>query len=95
MKFSFDVGHTEVHRVDFHFNQMIGTLTICVDGEPVKRDFRTFSLSLVTTYEFAIGREERHAVKIEKSRKLLLAGLRPHEYRAFVDGALVKTCRGY
>jgi hypothetical protein len=95
MKFSFDVGRAEVHRVDFQFSQMIGTLTISVDGEPVARDLRTFSVSLVKVYEFRVGREEQHVVRIEKERRLFLASLRPQQYRAFIDGELVKECRGY
>ncbi len=41
------------------------------------------------TYEFVVGHQERHAVKIEKHRKLLFAGFRPQRVLAYVDGQLV------
>jgi hypothetical protein len=31
---------------------------------------------------------------IEKKRKLFLAGLRPQQYRIFIDGNLVQTYEG-
>jgi hypothetical protein len=54
-----------------------------------------FSMSLVKTYEFYVGTNERHAVKIEKQRKLFLAGLRPQKYRVYVDGRLMQQYEGF
>jgi hypothetical protein len=36
-------------------------------------------------------RVDGHTVRIEKRRPLLFAGLRPHAYVVFVDGAVVDT----
>ena len=94
MQFSFEVGEHEKHTVSLDFNQMIGTMRITVDGRDVVNELRMFSLSLVKTYEFSVGVEERHAVKIEKHRKLLLAGLRNQKYRVFIDGQLVREYEG-
>jgi hypothetical protein len=94
MQFSFMVGVNEKHRVDFSFDQFMGNLQILVDGETAVKDFRMFSLSLTKRYEFTIGIAEQHNVIIEKKRKLFLAGLRPQQYRIFIDGQLVQTHEG-
>jgi len=94
MQFSFMVGVDEKHRVDFSFDQFMGNLNILVDGQSAVKDFRMFSLSLTKRYEFTVGVEERHNVVIEKKRKLFLAGLRPQQYRIFIDGQLVQTHEG-
>ena len=91
MQFSFMVGVSEKHRVDFSFDQFIGNLEIRVDGQPAVKDFRMLSLSLTKRYELTVGVNEKHHVAIEKRRKLLLAGLRPQQYRIFIDGHLVQT----
>jgi hypothetical protein len=94
MQFSFVLGENEKHQVDFSFDRMIGNLEIRVDGQPAVKDFRMFSLSLTKRYELTVGNEERHQVVIEKKRKLFLAGVRPQQYRIFIDGNLVQTYEG-
>lgn len=94
MQFSFTVGKHETHRVDFSFDQFIGTLEIKVDGQTAVKDFRMFSLKLTKRYELVVGVNEKHQVVIEKKRKLFLAGMRPQRYRVFVDGALMQTYGG-
>ena len=94
MQFSFMVGVNEKHRVDFSFDQFMGNLDILVDGQSAVKDFRMFSVSLTKRYEFMVGVQEQHAVVIEKKRKLFLAGLRPQQYRIFIDGQLVQTYEG-
>ncbi|HEV8589333.1 MAG TPA: hypothetical protein VGQ72_10700 [Pyrinomonadaceae bacterium] len=94
MNFSFTVGINEQHRVDFSFDQMIGNLEIKVDGQTAIKDFRFASLSLTKRYDLMVGINEKHHVAIEKKRKLFLAGLRPMQYRVFIDGQLVQTLEG-
>ena len=95
MRFSFEVGEKERHRVDFSFNQFWGNLNISVDGVAVQRDFRLLSLQLVKRYEFTVGQQELHQIAIEKERKLLFAGLRKQKYRVFVDGQLTEEHEGF
>jgi hypothetical protein len=45
---------------------------------------------LTTGWMFEVGQQERHVVRIEKERPLVLAGFRPHTYRVFVDDQFVK-----
>lgn len=94
MQFSFTVGVNEQHRVDFSFDQMWGNLEIKVDGQTAIKDFRFASLSLTKRYELIVGINEKHHVAIEKRRKLFLAGLRPMQYRIFIDGHLAQTYEG-
>lgn len=94
MQFSFEVGEHEKHTVGLNFDQMMGTMRIYVDNQEVVNELRLLSLSLVKTYEFVVGANERHAVRIEKRRKLFLAGLRNQKYRVFVDGQLIREYEG-
>jgi hypothetical protein len=94
MQFSFRVGVQEQHQIDFSFDQFIGNLEIRVDGNVSVKDFRMFSLKLTKRYEFEVGTQERHQIAIEKKRKLFLAGLRPMQYRVFIDDQLVQTYEG-
>jgi hypothetical protein len=44
---------------------------------------------LITGWTFEVGQQERHVVHIQKERPLILAALRPHKYRVFVDDQYV------
>lgn len=94
MQFSFEVGFEEKHQVSLDYNQMVGLLTISVDGQPVIQEKRMFSLSLVRKYEFEVGVHERHHVRIEKERKLFLAGVRNQKFRVYLDGQLIREHEG-
>lgn len=86
MKLTFEVGQSERHRVEFAFNKFWGSLSITVDGKKVVNTLRVGSVSLVKTYEFIVGTNEQHQVRIEKHRELMFAGFRPQKVFAFVDG---------
>lgn len=89
MQMGFYVGQYERHHVSFSFDKFWGRLTIAVDGQSVVDNVRMFSLDLVKVWEFPVGYNERHVVRIEKSRAVVLAGFRPQPVSAFVDGVLV------
>ena len=94
MQFSFEVGEHERHTVKLDYNQMVGTMLIYVDNQVVINELHVFSLSLVRKYEFFVGIHERHSVRVEKERKLFLAGLRDQKYRIYVDGRLIREYEG-
>jgi len=87
----FEVGRQERHQVGFSFDRLSGNTKISVDGALVDTERAIFSVKLTKRYEFGVGQAEKHAVVIEKKRKLLFAGFRPSTYSVFVDGALVLT----
>jgi hypothetical protein len=41
MRFSFEVGHGEPHKVEFYFGQMFGTMHIKVDGRIIEEKMAT------------------------------------------------------
>lgn len=49
---------------------------------------------LITGWSFEVGDQERHVVYIQKERPLILAALRAHTYRVFVDDAYVRDYVG-
>lgn len=85
----FTVGEREKHSVVFVFDQMWGWLTISVDETLILKKFITFSFKLRRVFEFPVGANERHTVRIEKTRPLFVAFARPQPIRAFCDGSLV------
>ena len=87
----FEVGQEERHQVVFSFDRFSGNTKIRVDGALVDSERAIFSAQMIKRYEFGVGQAEKHAVVIEKKRKVLFAGFRPSTYNVFVDGALVLT----
>jgi hypothetical protein len=100
MKISFEVGSRERHRLVFTRNWFTGRMTLSVDGEPATLqspwDPSThYNLTLVKNYEVKVGDPEVHSVRIEHTRPLILAGMRPHTYRVFADDQLLVKRHGY
>ena len=89
VRMSFDVGATERHQVVFSFNKFWGYLSITVDNTNIVRTIRVASLDLVKRYEFVVGTNEQHHVRIEKHRQQLFAAFRPQSVYAYVDTQLV------
>jgi hypothetical protein len=95
MKFSFDVGSEEVHRVDFAFNQIVGNSLIEVDGIDRDRGFQWWTLDRIHRYELTVGEEEEHLVRIEKEHRLPLPAFRKQKYRVYVDDQLAHEYDGF
>jgi len=85
----FWVGVNERHHVAFTYDKFWGTTKIFVDGQQMVNDLTVFSVSLTRTWEFYVGYQERHFVRIVKTRKVLFAGFRPQLVQAYVDGQLI------
>jgi hypothetical protein len=66
VQFSFDIGDTEKHSVEFEFNQLLGRTLIRVDGQEIQRNRRLFSEPLRQDFEFNVGTKEIVVVRIEK-----------------------------
>lgn len=52
-------------------------------------------INLIDRWEFTVGVTEQHTIRIEKKRPKWNAGLRPHNYRVFVDGVEIINRTGY
>jgi len=89
MIMTFVVGVQEQHTVSFSFDKFWGRLTITVDGQSVVDTVQVADLRLVKTWQFTVGVNEQHLVRIDKHRSLVLAGFRPQPVYAYVDGLLV------
>jgi hypothetical protein len=87
MKFSLEVGHTDRHLVEFNFNQLLGTLVICVDERPVFQSRRVFNEPVHETYRFVIDGAEKSDVRIEKRRKPLLG----HRNTVYVNDRITRV----
>ena len=86
LDFEFEVGETERHNVAFQWDQLWGPLKISVDGKPVVQKLGMFSLRRTTGYEFSVGSDETHQVRIAKTRQAPLGGFQAQECVAYVDG---------
>jgi hypothetical protein len=52
------------------------------------------ALQMIRGWEFEVGEQEKHAVRIEKERPVILAAIRPHSYRLLIDGQLASEYSG-
>jgi hypothetical protein len=90
MKFSIEIGETEKHRLDYQFNQLLGTLVIKINEQLIKRSVRLINEPVLEVHVFAVGRNEQSVVRIEKERKQLFG----HKNRLYVNNRLVKVFEG-
>lgn len=90
MKFAIEIGETEKHRVEYHFNQLLGSLVIKVNEQLVKRSVRLINEPVREVHAFVVGNQERSEVRIEKERRQLM-GCRN---RLYVNNRLVKVFSG-
>jgi hypothetical protein len=90
LKFAIDVGETEKHRLHYHFNQLLGSLAITVNGKPVKKERRLINEPVLEVHVVVVGKNEKSTIRIEKERK----GLIGHRNRLYVNNRLVKVLNG-
>src|SRR3989338_10130878 len=84
---NFDVVTNEKHTVTFNYDTMWGKMNISVDG---KEQTNTRKMVIgKTPFQFQIGNEEKHDVRIELNNPLGFA-LRCSDMKAFVDGKLIR-----
>jgi hypothetical protein len=90
VRFSIEVGDAEKHRLEYNFNQLLGSLVIKVNERPVMRSVRLINEPVQEIYAFVVGNHERSDVRIEKERMPLL-GCRN---RVYVNNRLVRVFSG-
>ena len=87
MKFTIEVGDTEKHRLEYQFNQLLGTLTIKVNHKPVQKSVRLVNEPVLEVHVIVVGKNEKSTIRIEKERKPLLG----HRNRLYVNDRLLKV----
>ncbi|MGO9199925.1 MAG: hypothetical protein ACLQM8_05230 [Limisphaerales bacterium] len=90
MKFTTEIGDIEKHRLEYDFNQLLGTLLVKVNEKPVKRSIRLLNEPVLEVHIFVIGEQEKLTVRIEKQRKQLLG----HRNRLYVNNRLIRVFDG-
>ena len=90
MKFAIQIGETEMHRLEYDFNQLLGSLVIKLNDQPLKKSLRLINEPTIEVHAFVIGEFEKSAVRIEKERKPLLG----QRNRVYVNNRLVKVFEG-
>jgi hypothetical protein len=90
MRFSFEIGDTEKHSVEFEFNQLFGRTRIVLDGREIKRTRRLFSEPLRQDHEFSVDEKGALVVRIEKERQIIFAS----KYRIFLNRRLMSVKQG-
>ena len=90
MKFAIEIGDTEKHRLEYNFNQLLGTLLVKVNEKPVKRSIRLLNEPVLEVHIFVVGEHEKSTVRIEKQRKQLLG----HKNRLYVNNRLLRVFDG-
>jgi len=90
MKFTIEIGETEKHRLEYHFNQLLGSLVIKINERPVKKSVRLVNEPVLEVHVFVVGKHEHSEIRIEKERKPLLG----HKNRLYVNNRLLKVFEG-
>jgi hypothetical protein len=90
VKFAIEIGDTEKHRLEYNFNQLLGSVVIKVNEHVIKRSVRFVNEPLLEVYAFDVGDLEKSAVRIEKERKPLVGC----KNRLYVNNRLLKVVSG-
>jgi len=90
VKFAIELGDTEKHRLEYNFNQLMGSLVIKVNDKPIKKSVRLLNEPVLEVHAFVVGNHEKSNVRIEKERKQLLGC----KNRLYVNNRLVKVFNG-
>jgi hypothetical protein len=93
MKIEFQVGDKEKHKVKFSHNEFWGKFECSVDGNPIPVEgLPHLMLHLDAVRTFWVGDVEKHEVRVQITRPLILAGARKDwKYKIFVDNKEYKT----
>jgi hypothetical protein len=90
VKFVIEIGDAEKHRLEYNFNQLLGSLVIKVNEAPVKKSMRLINEPVLEVHAFVVGDHEKSNVRIEKERKQLVGG----KHRLYINNRLVKVFSG-
>jgi hypothetical protein len=87
MKFTIEIGEKERNRLEYNFNQLLGSLVIKVNEKPVRESRRLFNEPILEVDLLVVGGRETAFVRIEKERTSLLG----HRNRLYINDRLIKV----
>jgi hypothetical protein len=87
VKFTIEIGENERNRLEYNFNQLLGSLVIKVNEKPVRESRRLFNEPILEVDLLVVGRRETALVRIEKERTSLLG----HRNRLYINDRLFKV----
>ena len=90
VKFVIEIGDAEKHRLEYNFNQLLGSLVIKVNERAIKKSVRLINEPILEVHAFVVGEHEKSNVRIEKERKPLVGC----KHRLYVNNRLVKVLSG-
>jgi len=90
VRFAIEIGDTEKHRLEYNFNQLLGSLVIKVNEKAIKKSVRLINEPVLEVHAFVVGNREKSDVRIEKERKPLVGC----KNRLYVNNRLVKVFNG-
>jgi len=90
VKFAIEIGDAEKHRLEYNFNQLLGSLVIKVNEKPIKQSVRLINEPVLEVHAFMVGDHEKSNVRIEKERLPLLGC----KNRLYVNNRLVRVFSG-
>ena len=90
MRFAIEIGDAEKHRLEYHFNQLLGSLVIKVNEKPIKKSVRLVNEPVLEVHAFVVGDQEKSDVRIEKERMPLIGC----KNRLYVNNRLVRVFSG-
>jgi hypothetical protein len=93
VKFSFEIGKRERHRIEFRHRKFWGNLDFLMDGKRIRTDHPPhFSPRMKHVLSVSVGEHEKHEVRIEITRPLFLAALRRGwKYNVLIDDKNFRT----
>jgi len=90
MKFAVEIGEVEKNLLEYHSNQLLGSMTIKLNDKPIKKVVHLVNEPILEIHSFVVGEHEKTAVRIEKQRKPLLG----YTNRVYVNDRLMGVFRG-
>lgn len=95
LKFIIEVGIDEKHIVDFTVNQFWGYVDIKIDGQQYKqRKLRGVLVKQNWTFEFTVGNEETHVIRIELVKSLFSVSMSDCSAWVYIDGEKIQEYSG-
>lgn len=100
MNFKVILGDTEKTHLIVQRNWITGSLFYLENGDmkslkSTVNASASLTMTLKKTFEFVVGTNEKHKIRLERTRPLIFGGIRPHSYELFVNDELIQSYKGF